>query len=336
MPSISYPTSLSIPGPWILDARNLKDLDELIDSCWATMQERRQTLVESALAELRTKHQEDGITPEKCATLEPAWRKSIEDEYPLRTQRRKVIAYLSGGRSAAGESFAELIPLASAHEEVPRGFSLSIEVARTELSVEATNTYSDRLNLSVETSSDEPALAQELFGKLQNWATEIRPKKWLQKWLDLQWLFPVFLFLNLLAIVVALTYTLTPIPAVDEPGPLHREAWDLIKGGVTTANEPKAVEILLALESDYHTAPTAPVRITHRVLGFRIWLYLGLSLIAIAAFSRPPKGAVGLWEGKHQAELQRKWIKVVSVSVPGLIVTYALVPLLVNLLGWSK
>jgi len=334
MPSISYPTSLSIPGPWILDAENLKDLDELMDSCWTNMNERRDRMVESALAKWRDQRMQDGATPESIKGPEAARRKEIEKGYPFGTKRRKIVVYLSAGRSADGQSFAELAPLAPVHQDVPRGFDLSFEAADTRVRVQAERNYSGVVGLSIDTSSDDPTFAQELFGKLQNWATEIRPKRWLQKWLELQLFFPIFAMLNLVAIALALVSTFTPRPVVEQgPGPLQRQAWDLLKGGVTSANEPKAIEILLALESDYGAVPVKTARVSPPV---RVWIYLGLTLLATMAFGSPPKGAIGLWGGGRLVERQRSWVKFVSVSIPGFVLSYALIPWVVNLLGWSK
>lgn len=334
MPSLSYPTNLDIPGPWILDTKNIEDLDRLVESCWESMRNKREALIDSAVSKWRERRLESGVTPEKVAAAETAVRDELEKGYPLGTQTRKIVVYLSGGRSAEGQTFGELAALALAHEEVPRGFDLSMEVARSALSLRAEEGYGNGLGLSIKVSSNEANYAQEIFGKLQNWATEIRPKRWLQSWLDLQWFLSVLVVLNLMVIGFALAYSMVPRP-VDEPGPgpIHQQAWDLIKGGVTQANESKAIEILLALESDYGAVP---MKTRRAFLGLRIWMYIGLSLIVSAAFKFAPKGAIGLWGGRQKVTRQRRWIKTVSVSIPSLVLTCVLIPWLMSLAGWSK
>jgi len=334
MPSISYPTSLNVPGPWILDARNIEDLDRLVDSCWESMCEKRKALIDSALASWKEKRMESGTTQEQITAWEATEREELEKGYPFGAKTRKIIVYLSGGRSVEGQTFGELAALALVHKEVPRGLDLSIEVAKSTLKLRAEEGYDSGLGLSIGVSSNEANYAQELFGKLQNWATEIRPKRWLQRWRDLQWFFSFLIAVSLTAVVFALAYSMVPTQVVEPgPGPIHRQAWDLIKGGVTQANESKAIETLLELESDYGNVP---VKTTRPALGLRVWMYLGLTVIVSVAFKFAPKGAIGLWGGRQKVTLQRRWIRIVSVSIPSLFLTSVLVPWLVSLAGGPK
>jgi hypothetical protein len=336
MPSISYPTSLNIDGPWILDAKNLEDLDRLADSCWNSMCEKRAALIESALANWKEKRLTSEPVLKKTGELEDERqeREHLEKMYPFEVKSRKIVVYLSGGRSAEGQIFGELTALASVHEEIPRGFDLSMEVARSKLNVRVEPDYSGALELRISTSSNEDPYAQELFGKLQNWATEIQPKRWLHWWLTLRPLSYILSGLTLLAMWAAFLISINPITVADPgPGPLHRQAWDLLKEGITQANEAKAIGILLAMESDYGASP---VKTTRRTIRFQVWIYLGLALIVSAAFRVAPKGAIGLWDGRRKVARQRKWIRIVSVSIPSLVLTSILIPWLVRLAGGPK
>ena len=107
MPSLSYPTNLDIPGPWILDTKNIEDLDRLVESCWESMRNKREALIDSAVSKWRERRLESGVTPEKVAAAETADRDELEKGYPLGTQTRKIVVYLSGGRSAEGQTFGE-------------------------------------------------------------------------------------------------------------------------------------------------------------------------------------------------------------------------------------
>ena len=99
--------------------------------------------------------------------------------HPFPVESRMVTVYLSGGRTAFGETFKELATLPRMHEEVPRGFALKAQVGGNRLEVVLKSWGSQEL--VVEVSSDDNAFEQELLGKLQNWLSDIQPKPWLQR-----------------------------------------------------------------------------------------------------------------------------------------------------------
>jgi hypothetical protein len=82
MASISYPTKLSVPGPWLLDAANLQDLDRVIDSCLTRMRERREELFTSAIANRLAALEQQEVSKDYLSKNIDAIRKSVRESYP--------------------------------------------------------------------------------------------------------------------------------------------------------------------------------------------------------------------------------------------------------------
>jgi hypothetical protein len=327
MASISYPTKLDVPGPWLLDATNLRDLDGVVDSCAARMQERREELVASAVAKRMEGLASKGLSEEAMKQKADEFGKSERGTYPLNTNKRSIVVYMSGGRSADGGTFEELTTLPRVSDEIPRGFALRSAIADSEITVKLVfSEYSRNLELAV--SCPDPDFAQELFGRMENWVSDIQPRRWLQMWLKAKFFANILIFLVLYVSVIFLTATLT---STEGPSQVRQQARDLAREGVTSSNETKALQLMLSIESGYEPAPAPPVR---HYPSSQFWIYFGIALSIAVAFRIPPKGAIGMWDGKRALESQRRWVRIVSISIPTLLVSSVFVRLLVHWLGW--
>jgi hypothetical protein len=79
---------------------------------------------------------------------------------------------------------------------------------------------------------------------------------------------------------------------------------------VNDANEKRAIQLILEMVSDYGPSPVP------QLPGYRFWLYFGLGGLLLLTFNFPPKGAIGIWDGKRKLEGQRAWLRFVSITVP--------------------
>ncbi|HWA94779.1 MAG TPA: hypothetical protein VG844_09270 [Terracidiphilus sp.] len=324
MASISYPTSLSIPGPWILDLDSLRNLDQLIDSCERRMQERREELIDAQFATEWIEMLKDGIPDEQMSQRATALRKRIGERYGLNFQRRRLVVYMSKGRSTQGRTFEEVANHPHARTEIPRGFDFSLEIADADLKVSLGSSEYNR-DLSISVSSHDRDFAEELFGKLFNWASDIQPKRWLQLWLKSNMFSTLLLILAVWLFALTAFFVLRP---VDGPSIVRHQALELAKGGVNQSNEMKAIQLLLEMEVGYEPAPIPKV---HKHLSNLFLVWFGWAACVLVAFRSPPKGALGIWIGKDQVQRQRWWIGFVSVTVPSSV----LVPILLHALGLS-
>jgi hypothetical protein len=221
-----------------------------------------------------------------------------------------------------------MITLAHIQDERPRGFRLRAAVAKSSVEIDL-NSWDNR-ELAVAANSDDDDFAQELLGRLQNWSSELQPRKWLQTWNNLAFFTPILVSFIFMLSLAAIFYARASETQYG-PNATLQQARELARQGVTSANEPKAVELLLSLETGSYSVPT--VTIPHHVNPWVWMLLILLDFMAVASLL-PPKGAIGLWAGRHSLNAQKRWIKTVTITVPGLLLTTILMPLVRHWLGY--
>ena len=88
----------------------------------------------------------------------------------------------------------------------------------------------------------------ELFGALQNWASDLAAPKWQQKWLQAKWLcYPLLgMWLLIGMLDMPLTYRNDEVKDYQKA-----EARRLVAGGINAGNQSQALELLLKIASDY-------------------------------------------------------------------------------------
>ncbi len=324
MASIAYPTSASIRGPWIIDAESLLHLDRVVDSCLTRMTEQRTQDLESAYVSEQTRLIEDGYDGARQETTMKSLRPMIQRRFA--EKRNQVTVYLSGGRTAEGRGFEELMNQPHMQDELPRGFAITAEAGLSRISVELSVDKPWDSDLKMSVNSNDQQFALELFGKLQNWATDIQPKRWVKRWANAGAI-PKLLSGLFCGFLLALLFvTLTPRPG---PSEVKQEARQLAQHGVNSDNQLVALQLLLDLESGYEPQPT-PSR--HLIPGTQFWIYTAFVATIILILNFPPQGAIGLWAGKDKVNKQQRWCQFVSITIPGFILTFFLLPWLKHLL----
>jgi hypothetical protein len=176
----------------------------------------------------------------------------------------------------------------------------------------------DTLDINVEPNIN--SNAQELYGALRNWVSDFQPPKWLQSWRKFGWIAAIFLFSVPIAFLLNL-------PQQSAGTAARQEAYKLLSGGgVTPANQSRAIELLLAIESNYDSAPAAAP-------GRRLLATLILSLMAALCISFCPKVVLGIWGGKARLERWRIWVRFVAISIPAMLMSSLAMPWILKWFG---
>jgi hypothetical protein len=205
---------------------------------------------------------------------------------------------------------------------------LFFRVGQVEVTVRANSSnWQDDLFLEVKSDdSDSEELSRELFGALNNWASDVEAPIWQQKWRSLN---SIFWF----ALILWVSCGLVAIPSnrrEDAPTAVSKaEARKLLSKGINLNNQQQALALLLAIESDYDSGTAIPS------LGVTYWSYFSLGTLFLLCTLICPKFCVGVWEGKKQVKRWRGWLTMITVTIPILIVGSALLPWMLHWLHLS-
>lgn len=323
MAKLSIPTSRRIKCPLLIEAAHLESFDRIIDQHYEQMRtdlERR--ISEEAAQRTRRYVRAKFVKKEDAAAYEAKQKQELSAERKYR-QVRSATIFLTKGRDITAKDFAESMNTPIGEDELPVGFSAFLRAGDITATINTGCDFDPELKLEVEPNNDEVALS--LFGALSNWVSGIEAPGWQQKWHKYKWFAGALLLFLLLFGGIAVPLSnwgdAGKNVAIDEARKL------LADGGVNADNEHRAMELLLAMESN------PPLNSRQPSLGLKYWVYMSLSaLILIAVMIYPPM-CIGLWKGKRRLHAWRVWMRTLTFGIPSLVGVYIFIPWI---LYWLK
>jgi hypothetical protein len=319
---LTYPTNRQVACPLLIDVAQLEALDQIIDrhsGPLATLRDKE--LDDSTERGLREDVAKGYLKEEDIEKTRPRTRERMRSLYYSRDTRLATL-YLTRAKEIQAERFSEAISQPVDEEEVPLGIALHFRVGNVTARVRLDHSWEPELSVDVEPNDIEAA--QELFGALSNWASDVEAPKWHQKWLALR---------PLIVIVLATWFFsgLLAVPLINWGNAGKQvsttEARKLLAGGINQNNQLRALELILAIESEYDPGVNSPP------LGLRYWSYFGIGILILVMAAICPKVSIGVWKGRRQLKRWRSWMTTVTVTIPLLLVGSLILPWLLHLLG---
>ena len=254
---------------------------------------------------------------------------------------RAVVIYLSAGRTVKSERFADAIKQPHVVTEEPLGFRAHLQADRIAASVNLTKlaqnviqpvsstqfqviSKSPQLEFNVEPS--ESPLAQDLFGALQNWAADFAPSTLLRQWYRFK-----VLTIVLLALWLAMGLIFGFFNVGVSNASYKEQAHKILQEGINESNQRKAIELILAIDSDY--PPQAETLLWGSKPGRKYWSFFVSGATVLLALSICPSVVIGIWSGKRKLTRWRNWMKWIFVTVPGAVFLAAVLPRILSILG---
>jgi hypothetical protein len=318
MAQLSYPTELTISAPILVDQTHLTSLDTVLDQYTERLRDEQEARIQTRIERALRRRSDDQISSGED-------RKQIESEVraEYERERRGVALYLSGGSTLTANRFEEAINQPHLTRELPVGFRCDFEIGQVEASISLRSRWESAIGITVRPNTS--IAAQELFGALENWASEIRPPHWQRLWLAASmWI----RFLLFFWVVLGLPFMFFGVEQ-DAKDVYQPEAKQLLQQGVNANNEQKAIELTLAIISG---AGSKSSWFRPGIQGWGFWI-AGLALLV--GLSVRPEAVIGIWEGKRRLKFWRLWIRTVWVSIPVLILRSVIWPRLLKIFGIS-
>jgi hypothetical protein len=274
-----YTTTLRLNGPWLLETKQLLALDEILEQ----------------------------IRPHDSGAA---------DRVP--ENRKSLTILLSKERELKSSSFKEAMTHIASQNEVARGFAYTATDGNTTALVRRIPQW-DKKNdgeavpfFEIKVSPASSSISYEIFGELRNWADSVEAPLWRQ-WLlfNFRFMFRVGLLFPVVAVLLTLFNT--------SPGPtefkdaLKQQARTLLHDGINQQNQTKALELVLALESDYIPEGTKPPRAQMPIAGYLVAIYV------LGFLSFTPTLCMAIWAGKRRLRWWNLWLNFNTVTIPTLV-----------------
>jgi hypothetical protein len=313
MGQINYTTRTRINGPFLIDREHLEQLDAIMFE-----EERRlkaansKAIRETAEKQFREEKPRTAITEDN---LGPYLKRAAE-EHPFRESARKLVVSFKDKRSFQGESFAELLRQPEVREEVATRFDYSLRVGAVECKVRG---MKNGANLYIETFPDYLSESREAFGVLRQWATRIEAPRWQQALRSIYGIF-IFVFIFVLLSLFDSAETRAKEFKTQE---LKTEAKQLLGDGLKPDEQVRAIEIMLALQTEF--VPTEAIEKAAPTLKKSVAIQY-LSAVACLILSIWPSMELGIGKGENRIRGWRWWLKIVFYSIPGWVIGVFFLP----------
>jgi hypothetical protein len=289
-----YPTALRLRGPWLLETKQVLALDEIL---------------------------------EQFRSRDPG-----ASDYGSETNKSLTI-FLSRDRELKTSSFKEAMSHIASQSEITTGFEYVVKMQHITTSVRLLPRKKDHQKkqdeeqqfLEINVSPQSDATSHEIFGELRNWADNVAAPLW-QQWL-LFYPRPIYRFglIFVLVILLAMLFNTAPTPA-EYKDALRQQARTLLRDGITQQNQSKALELMLALESDYIPPDTKPPQAQKPIAWYLIATY------ALGFLSFTPTLCIAIWAGTRRLRWWNAWTKFNTVTIPGLVLAHWVYPQLFSTL----
>lgn len=322
-------------GVFLLDENSLLDLDKIIENSKKKLEQYLDVVKKDGIAKLIQQAKDEteaAKIKDNYHQKTPEQQKYLDSEYALREKnhsyysREKLISRAVSVRlklKSGQKYYPNFQSLAEANKSLeldkcPESFEYEIKSGDfSDPSISVKYSTSIHYSLEIEGKPDDNVIIEEIFSELNDWSRRRAPSIPFRIWTEgggfLSWV-AIILFLGMLSLSGK---------ATNIPSPLANEITESLKNGITQANSPKALELLLRISSGEAMQVPGPSSEKYSMIA----LIIGI-IVAIFLFVRPKQGIIGLKNGANKIKFWRLWIKFVTFSVPAFIAIYIVTKIL--------
>lgn len=320
-------TSATLEGPFMLDSKQLEELDKLLGEEKARLEAYRNQLVEDAVNEEFAKYQASRKEARYTRTfredekeLKEQWdlRQRAKEEQDEKDDRERAVSYANrlykpaslevtvfapSGKRFSAETFAEINRAPGMHEHHAKRCLIRLEAARVTCKVDIDRDFVSGSEAEIEVSPASVEASQELFVRLRRFferSQSHRVIRFLHSAPPLHWLvFGLYFFVG---VQVAGR-------RIEPPHPARLEAAKLLSDGYKQTDQAKAVELLLRLQAE--PGPPAQTSIAD---WFLPWLAVLFAISVAMHFW--PRVEIGVGRGDDRIVRWRWWLKFMYATIP--------------------
>jgi hypothetical protein len=305
----------SFQGPHLLGRDELLGLGNSLDSVWQKLERERVTSTEQWI--------DDEVQRTHLAGWNSFTREMALDRIPydLRKSEREVVLELSNGSECRAESVDAAINELYESENTPKSFVATIASGQHSLKVELSSGFLGERRVSVEPPSSQ--LSKEIFVELCAWFDRNKPAAVARTYKALA---PIAWSL---VIGVAVIFSWQSF-AGGGPQFDSEPVADLLVGGISEAEVPRALELLLRSSYELPSPVEGKKALDPSVL-LRAYLIAGAIFLVVLTSFVVPDLLLGLGrKGRARLAFSRWWLTYACVGVPALVCTLLFWPLISN------
>ena len=293
MKPIQYRTMGKVRGLWLFDGESLAELDKIIDNAEKEFAVIRMSIWNKeykVYEEIWKDSLETGADEEK-KRIKADIKKRTDQSITFASDNRKLAIIFASEHTLELERFSDAISKPDIKDELPIAFSYYLRLGKCELELELPH-HGQSLRIAV--SPRHAEISSKVFFEIHNWAEEKSQPKWQRYWADywgLLWIvFGAFLFLS---------------AAFTSRHGVKEEAKQLLEHGLKKEDEHRALELLLALASDYTDSHSRYIPTSIPTWWIAVFIF---GLLACICMSFYPSTTLGVGKGKVFVARTKTWL----------------------------
>jgi hypothetical protein len=245
--------------------------------------------------------------------------------------QKSLTVFLSNDRELKSSSFKEAMAHIGSLNELAKGFEYTATTESVRASVRLVRKQTDKKGepnahfFEIKVSPQSEVASYDIFLKLKDWADGVAAPLW-QQWL----LFeprPLYRFGLAFTLLIFGLVIFNPGPSTsDYKDAVRQEARTLLRDGINQQNQSRAIELLLALQSDTLPPGIKPIQ-SRKPIG---WFVVAGYVLGFLSFT--PTLCLGMWAGKRRLRWWNLWMRFNTVTVPALVLARWVYPQLFSTL----
>ncbi|NLT50108.1 MAG: hypothetical protein GXX85_04230 [Ignavibacteria bacterium] len=314
MSTIIHPSSITEYGPWLLDFRKLEELDKVFESQLEKLKKYRSYLIDNEV--LKRKKEYSGLDYE---IDDEGLRRKLETNYQFADCYRELIINYKSDKTVKAESFKEIAMNKDINSEFPIDFSYTLSVANVKARISLGRSEISRNEISVSVENNTTSEGKELLYEIEKWIKNTRPNILVKFWRRYARWFLYFAYMCINLYIIFIPDTNKTI--------VKNEAFEILKNGIQQDEVPKALEILLTLETNFKKAKIETKTSDNIIFMNLIYLSIALFISLILYFG--PNSVIGINKGEKKLRIIDTYVKIVTYIIPVLF----LLPFIINKLS---
>jgi len=318
MKGIAYKTELDVDGPLLLDRNSMEDLNNLIERGFEKISRMADENFEKKVEDRFQRFYSSSKDWDSTKIEEN--KKEIKKELFFDFRKYKEITVkLQEGKYFSPETIKDCITAPELSRDNVR--SLNIKYGAADIGVTIDLGSSLYTCLSIRTFPESKDLSREIFVELRDWVYKNQAPLWQRLWRKIKgfhWI--LFLFI----IVISSSIIQTPQDIASKT--YKSEAHQLLSKGITEQTLPKAIDLILKIQSEY----VPGIQKEKSIPKWYGRLILSSLLISII-LSFLPTFIIGIGKGGSKIKYWKGWLRIISVILPGLIFTSILWPKIIDI-----
>lgn len=314
MSKLYIPSKKEIKGPWLLNRKQLEELNEILEFTKINLSESQRKEIGDKLK----KRIEDG----EFKDLDDA----VQYERKFFTNEVKISVSFEdkNNKSLKGDSILDLLKDPHLQDFKPTLLKAEIEYGYSnKLELRVGKMYDGEFSFNLKAYDND--IEDEIKYKLESWSDDHKPSKASQIWLK-------YGFLIFMVSTIIFSFTAGFIYTIEEPNAIkiyNPQIKNLIETGITDQNQNEAIDLILKSISNY-TPEDAERKEIFSPTAIKI---SGIAFLLIILSLIKPRTTLGIGRNKLKLLLYKRYIQVVLVTLPIIFIVTPLFDAIKKILG---